>query len=66
MKIPKVDKFVFCLSLEIGGYVVGGLGIITSIAFISVLSPYLTRFLIFYGSMDQSDRDALRNALTSD
>lgn len=64
MKIPKVDKFLFYFKLEIGGYVIAGLSIFISLAFITVFSVVITNVLIFFNSLDESDQEFFRGAVT--
>ncbi|CAG9804725.1 unnamed protein product [Chironomus riparius] len=63
MKVPTVDKFLFYFPLEIGGYVIGGICLLISIAMITFPSIYITNILIVYNSFNESDQDALRNII---
>jgi hypothetical protein len=63
MKFPTVDRFFFCLSLETGAYVLGGLCIFTSISVVSLASYLLARYIAFYATLNESDQDFFRPVL---
>lgn len=65
MKLPTVDKFFFCLSLEIGAMVLAGLSFATSISIISTVSYFLARYVRFYGTLNETDQDFFRTILIS-
>ncbi|CAG9797902.1 unnamed protein product [Chironomus riparius] len=42
MKLPVLDKFCFCLSLEVGGYIIGWFNIISGLFSVLLISILLT------------------------
>lgn len=66
MKFPTVDKSFFCLSLEVGAFVLAGLSIAASVGVISLASTLLTRYIIFYNTLNQTDQDFFRAILLSE
>ena len=45
MRLPVLDKFCFCCSLEIGGYIIGWFNVITGLFYVLLTSILLTYFI---------------------
>lgn len=60
MKLPTVDRFCFCLSLETGAIVLAGFCTSISIAVVTLASYFLSRYISFYKTLNETDQDFFR------
>jgi hypothetical protein len=64
MKVPKIDKFLYFFKLEYGAFIIAGISLFVSVAFISVFSVFITRMLITFSELDSNDQEFFRSVVT--
>lgn len=65
MKLPTVDRFFFCMPLDIGAFVLAGLSISCSVSIVTLATVLLIRYAGFFATLNETDQNFFRPVLIS-